>query len=312
MKSEFNITPEIQNNPIYYILKDAIGINFNDNNLKPYWVALPAQYTEFHLTRNKKDLMVVIGESWTYGETIKGIATGIGKFSFDTQILYTIGPRMVTMLDTDLYQYAIPGNCNFYMFSELDRILKHVSTLGYEKIYVCVQMTEPAREQSLIEELKQHNHPLQELIKPNKKITFDEWLENYDDIFFDQYESIISKYNNLECMLWKNFCKINSKKLNRKFKIIDTTWIQYSANLLGSKLDAPSFYSIGWLDAIMKDQWYSTILFNKTTLLKEIDIIEKSNNFIKANPLHSTHPNEFNHLLWAQYLLRKAGWKNDI
>ncbi len=313
MKSAYNIDPELKSNPVYYILKDSTNIDFVDDNLKPDWVALPAQYTEFHLNRKKENLLIVIGESWTYGETLKGIATGIGKFSFETQLFYSVGPRMATILDTDLYQYAVPGNCNFYMFTELDRILKKVSTMGYKKIFVSIQMTEPSREQSLIVKLREQNHPLQELIHPSKKITFDNWLEKYDDIFFDQYESIISKYNNLDCILWKNFCKINSKNVDRKFKIINKTWIQLSADMLGVKLPAPSFYSIGWLDSIMNDDHhYSAIEFNKTTLLNEIDIIESSNNFIKANPLHSHHPNEFAHLLWAQYLVRNAGWKDDI
>ena len=102
---------------------------------------------------------------------------------------------MATMLDTDLYQYAVPGNCNFYMFTELERILKKTSALNYEKIYVCMQMTEPSREQSLVNEL--HNHPLHKLIRCTDHLTFDDWLEKYDDIFFDQYQSIISQYNNL-------------------------------------------------------------------------------------------------------------------
>ena len=310
MLSQYNITAHIKDNPIYYLIKDSTHIEFVDNNLKPNWIKSRAQYTEFHVNRNRKNLLIVIGESWTYGETMKGISTGINKFNFETQLLYTLGPRMATMLDTDLYQYAVPGNCNFYMFSELERILKHISTLNYEKIYVCMQMTEPSREQTLVNEL--HNHPLHKLIRCTDNITFSDWLEKYDDIFFDQYQSIISQYNNLECMLWKNFCKINSKKQERNFKIVDKTWIQYSANLLGTKLEAPSFYSIGWLDSIITDNDYKTVKFDKSSLLKEIDIIEQSNNFIKGNPFHSHHPNEFSHLLWAQYLIRKAGWKDDI
>jgi len=141
-------------------------------------------------------------------------------------------------------------------------------------------------------------------------MTFNTWLEKYDDAFFDWYERIISQYNNLDCILWKNFCKINSKNINRTFKIIDKTWIQYSANCLGKQIAAPAFYAVGWLDNIMKD--YHTVSFDKQTILSEIDIIEQSNAFIKANALHSNHPNEFGHLLWAQYLARKSGWNNDL
>ncbi len=301
---------DLKSNPKFTILHDATEILINDHNLKPDWVAYPAEYTEFFIKRNKKNLLIVIGESWTYGETIQGIASGIKRFSFETQLEYCFGTKLATMLDTDLYQYAVPGNCNFYMFSELSRILKHVSTLKYKKIFVCLQMTEPAREQSLIVQLREANHPLQRLVLNPERMTFENWLEQYDDTMFAHYDSIISQYDNLDCILWRNFCRTNTSNTDRKFKLIDTTWIQYSSRLLGKDLPAPSFYSIGWLDSIMKS--YSNVIFNKSLLLDEIAMIENSNAFIKASFLHSHHPNEFGHMLWAQYLARQSGWKNDI
>ena len=166
----------IANNPKIEILHDTSEIWLNDDNLKPDWVSHPALYTEFHIKRNKENLLLVIGESWTYGETLQGVATGIQKYNFERQLESCFGVRLAKILNTDLYQYAVPGNCNFYMFTELDRILKHLSTLEYKKIFVCVQMTEPAREQSLIVSLRGNDHPLQYLINPNEKITFKEWL----------------------------------------------------------------------------------------------------------------------------------------
>jgi hypothetical protein len=292
------------------ILSDAISVQINDQNLKPYWVEHPALHTEFFVKRNKKNLLLVIGESWTYGETLPGIATGIQQYNFLTQLTLGFSAKMAVTLDTDLYQYAVPGNCNFYMFSELDRILSYVSNLQYETIYVCMQMTEPSREQSLIKELEKNNHPLQDLIFPKQKMTFTEWLTKYDNIFFDEYEKIISKYKNLNCILWKNFCSVNTESVNRTFNIINTTWIEYSSKVLSADIVSPTFYSAGWLDTIVKD--YQQIKFDRSELLRQLDLIEASNAFIKANSLHSHHPNQFGHLLWSQFLLRKAGWVNDI
>ena len=110
--------------------------------------------------------------------------------------------------------------------------------------------------------------------------------------------------------MWRNFCRVNAKNKERTFNIIDTTWIQYSAKVLGNTLDAPSFYSIGWLDTIMKE--YRNVIFDESWLMEEMTCIEKSNEFIKANSLHSHHPNEQGHFLWAQYLARQSGWNDDI
>ena len=70
--------------PVY----DNATIYKNDVNLKPDWVKNPAWNTEFHIVREKKELLVVIGESWTYGETLPGVATGLDKYNFPVTIPY--------------------------------------------------------------------------------------------------------------------------------------------------------------------------------------------------------------------------------
>ena len=42
----------------------------NDNNIKPPHINQSTQNTEFWVKRNKKECTVVIGESWTYGESL--------------------------------------------------------------------------------------------------------------------------------------------------------------------------------------------------------------------------------------------------
>jgi len=296
------------------ILDGVDSIIYNDENLKPDWVEKPAKNTEFFIKRNKTELLVVIGESWTYGETLKGIATGIERYNLPAQLKYCYGPRMAIALNCDLYQYAVPGNCNFYMFSELERVMDYVTTLGYSKIYVSMQMTEPSRENAINNKVQQTDHPLKYLMKSDKTMTFECWLEKYDEIFFTQYNDILSKYKNvyIDAVLWKNFCRINTTFKNNKFKIIDTTWIEYSSKILGNRIFSPSFYSIGWLDDIMKSSLYKFIKFELPYIKREVDLIEKSNNFIHGNFLHSHHPNEYAHLMWSQYILRKAEWINDL
>lgn len=296
------------------ILQDVDTILINDDNLKPDWVEKPAKYTEFHIKRNKKELLVVIGESWTYGETLNGIATALEKYNFKSQLRHCYGSRMAVSLNCDLYQYAVPGNCNYYMFSELERILDYVNTLGYSKIYVSMQMTEPSRENSILSLVQEKNHPLKYLLNSEQAMTLEHWLEKYDEIFFTQYNDILSKYTDvhIDAVLWKNFCRINTSMQYNKFKIINITWIEYSSRIMGNRVSAPSFYSIGWLDTIMESPLYRAIKFEIPYMKREVDLIEASNKFIHANFFHSHHPNEYAHLLWAQYVLRKSGWISDI
>ena len=290
-----------------------VEVFVNDENLKPDWVQNPALNSEFIVKRNKPNLLIVIGESWVYGESLKDVATGLGRYSLSSQLAGCFGPRMALMMDCDYYQYAVPGNCNFYMFQELPRILEYVSTLGYNKVYVCMQITEPAREMSIAQKLI--DTPLNVFYQSSEKISFKNWLKQYDEVFFKWFDQVISSYktkcNIVDSIIWKNFCCTTTDLRYESFKVIEQSWIQYSARIMGQHLDMPEFYSIGWLSS-MQECFSKRITFDIPYLNRQVDIIEKSNKFLTGNVYHFPHPNEIAHMLWAQYLVKEAGWINGI
>lgn len=309
----YKFNQEIPEQP-HQIWSDSNSILINDENLKPDWVSVPVEYSEFHVKRNKDSLLIVVGESWAYGESLQGIATGLQHYNLVSQLTSCFGARMALEMGTDYYQYAVPGNCNFYMFQELSRILEHVSTLNYKQVYVCMQMTEPGREHTIAYKLK--DTPLQNFYtNTSSKITFEKWIQQYDYSFFKWLDSIISKFkdkiNIKDAILWKNFCSTNTNNRYDSFKVVEQSWIQYSARFMGYKLDMPQIYSVEWL-ASMQEQHNKQIEFDTSFLTTQLDIIEKSNNFLKRNPHHRPHPTEISHMLWAQYLTKQAGWINDI
>jgi len=290
-----------------------IEILVNEQNLKPDWVTLPALNSEFFVKRKKDKLLIVIGESWTYGESLKDIATGLQRYSLSSQLTGCFGSKMTLMMNSDYYQYAVPGNCNFYMFQELPRILEYVSSLEYKEIYVCMQMTDPSREMAIAQKLVDTS--LNVLYKGSEKISFNNWLKQYDELFFKWFDQILNFYktkcNITSAIIWKNFCCTNTDVRYESFKVIEQSWIQYSARTMGQQLEMPEFYSIGWL-ASMQELYNKQLTFDITYLNKQIDIIEKSNNFLTGNMYHYPHPNETAHMLWAQYLGRQAGWIDDL
>lgn len=290
------------------VLQGAEQLLLNDKNLKPDWVQFPALNTEFHIKRNSENLVLVIGESWTYGEALPDVATAIRRYDLYSQLKHSFGPKLAVMLNTDYYQYAVPGNCNYYMFEELKRILKYLRTFNYKKIYICMQMTEPSREKSILN--KTNGHPLESLYR--EKISFKDWLIKYDEIFLNQYNQTLKEFSdlNLDPILWKNFCSVNYRSDDFIFKIIDTTWIQYSSRILGLNLEQPMFYSVDWVYNMYED--FKNINYDKSFILEEVDKIEKCNEFVKANVLHSHHPNSNAHLLWSQFIARKSGWVSGI
>lgn len=293
----------------HHFLHNDHKIFKNDINKKPPWINLHAENSEFHVRRNKEELLLVIGESWTYGESLPNVATAIGKYDLISQLTNCFSSRMANTMGVDLYQYAVPGNCNYYMFEELKRILSYIKQFNYKKIYLCIQMTEPGREAAISNLIT--NHPLEHLLDFDIRCSFLDWLKKYDEIFFeDLNNTIVNSKLNIDCLLWKNFCSINTDKRNYNFKICETSWIQYSSRFSGDPMPAPSFYAIGWLDNFIKN--YRHINFDTNYLNDNIDLIERSNNYLTGHPLHYPHPNEMMHCLWSQFLIRSANWVSGI
>ena len=298
----------------HQLWSDGVSILINDKNLKPDWVNVPVEYSEFHIKRNKDSLLIVIGESWAYGESLRGIASALQRYNLVSQLSSCFGARMALMMGTDYYQYAVPGNCNFYMFQELPRILEHISTMGYKQVYICMQMTEPGREKAIGNKLT--GTPLENFYTNLPVgITFNQWITQYDEVFFKWFNDIIvefkEKANIKDSILWKNFCSSNTDQRYNSFRVVEQSWIQYSARTMGVKLKMPQIYAVGWL-ADMQEQYNKQIIFDTTFLINQLDIIEQSNNFLKGNLYHHPHPTEIAHMLWAQYLTTQAGWIDDI
>lgn len=269
----------------------------NTNNIHPSWIEKKPGNTEFYLDRGKDTLLINIGESWTYGENVPGVAAGLEKYNLASQLKHCYGPKLALCLNSDIHQYATPGNCNLYMFRELERILKQRSS-EYKNIIVCMLMTEPAREKN--GGVDYHDHPLNELYKLDVDITFDEWLIRYDEIFFEIFEKLCKTYS-AKGILFKNFCSINTDK-KYDFLMIKNSWIRQAGLYDSRDLAMPRFWNTAWLENIM-DEYKNKIHFNMETISKDLDAIQESMNFIAYNRYNHHHPTPLGHTVWAHYLM---------
>lgn len=290
-----------------------------DDNIKPAHIAIPALNTEFHVVRGSDTLLIVIGESWTYGEALSGIGSGIGLFNLQAQLEGCMGPRMAEVTGWDLYQFAIPGNCNLHMHIELDRILKHVSTLGYKQVKVVMQMTESSREIPINYTDICKSHPIHNwLTYPEKKsIGMMDWLAMYDEIFYDHYHNSLSNFTAcpIEGILWRNFNSPNSTRTDYCFKIIEPTMIAHTGKLVNHDHVSPKIMNPIEFQNYFDHQGKNVIVPDGF-MEEQIDLIEKLFDYIggsktvKCLVYHNNHPSKYGHLVWAHYLIRKAGWKD--
>ena len=284
-------------------------ITVNEKNRKPTWIEKDALYSEIFAKKNRKNIFINVGESWTYGESLGGVKTGIRQYDLYSMMTLSFGPQVADALDADFYQYAIPGNANGNMFMEIERILEYVTSLEkYEKIYFAIQMTEPSREHGALDNFS--DHKIFSMYKGRRpRMSFDQWLAEYDEIYLDILDHVLKKFDdfNIDAVVWKNFCKFQHRKEYKTFKVIEENWIQMSARNLGIRYEPTVFQSIGWFDDIYETEQRS-IEFDLDWCNKEIDKITLSNKFISENRLHSNHPTAEGHALWAKNLIEKSGW----
>jgi len=293
-------------------------ILMTDDNMKPMHIEIPAKNTEFHIIRGSDTLFVNVGESWTYGEALENIGTGAGRFDFKSQLEGCFGPRISEVMGWDLYQFAIPGNCNLYMHVDLERIMKHVATLGYKKVYVAMQMTEPSRELPMPWTQVFLSHPVSnwyDFPKENK-IDILDWLAMYDEIFFNHFNNILNSFTAcpIEGIMWRNFTKIVSPKRDYNFKFIEPTWITHTAKLVNHEIVPPYILNAISIDSYAKDIG-KNLTFTPEWMEGEMEKINAMFDYIgnKSVPgqiYHNNHPSKIGHLVWAHHLIRQAGWKD--
>ena len=277
------------------LFRDLKKIHLNDNNIKPPHIDSRVKNTEFWVRRGKKECVVAIGESWTFGEGLEDrVLSAQLKFDLDVQIANCWGPQVATLLETDFYQYAVPGNNNFTMFNAVERILEHLSH-RYKTVYLLMQMTEPSREDIIINELS--GHPLARLYDNEylKHITVKDWGVENEDIFFRQLQKTILKYKNVKATAWKNFCTVQNTK-DYGFKILQETWIEFSARATGYKVESPDFFVYKWIKNFLKS--YS-VKYDPKYLNEQLDKIEGSHYFLDHSSDHKPHPLPVAHRLWG-------------
>ena len=123
------------------------------------------------------------------------MSSNLQKYDLETQIKYCWGPTTATLLDTDYYQYAVPGTNNATIFGAVERILETVSPL-YDTVYLLIQMTEPSREEIIVNDLQEQKHPLAKLYDQDyvKGMTVKEWCVENEDIMFTQLKTTLLKF----------------------------------------------------------------------------------------------------------------------
>jgi len=288
----------------------------NDDNINPPWFNYRPPFTELHIKSGSKTLLIVAGESWTYGESLPGIAGGT-SYNLFTQLEYCWGPQIGNMLGIDVLQYARAGCSNAYITLELERLVKYAIDLNiYDQHLVCCQMTDDSREFIGPDHLNWGDkHPLKSIINLTPRREFKDWLCEYDNVFFNIVDSIIDYAKDkiaVDATLFRNLTRVSTSMIPRNFRIIPDTWIEYSAKLDNvNNLKSPNTWTVAkdlehgpnLRNIIMSDEW----------AMEQLKLVEMSVNYIQGKivptQLHNNHPSRLGHKKWADHLINQSSWE---
>lgn len=295
-----------------------------------------------HYALNGKDtLLVTIGDSWTWGDSLGKIDATLGivdDYAHRTTSIY--GYHLSSMLDTDWVNYAICGIDNITVLTDAFTQLSHLID-EYSKIYVVVTLTETSRElnrdrflnkaleyntirgadwpvfsdlllsdystiSNVIAECYRNNY----LIAPDIEIAYAchtnstvlGLLEELERITFHFLLHLASSSSNIIIYTGRNFT--NTFANNTSYpgvNLIPLTWVDVIA--VNGKLK-PYPASVRVVSSIGMTPLLS--LFDKEQLIPLLDHAINASNWLHNSPFNAKiatkHPMEQAHHWWANYI----------
>lgn len=235
--------------------------------------------------RNSQQLLVTIGESWTYGSELHN------------RLEQTFGGVISLHYHWDWLNLGLPGSSNFYIASKVEELAKLSCSLKYKKIIVCCLFTEIGRGFNSHEDMH---------------IDYRNWLDNNITKSDDFYKLLMMM--NQDCV--DRILKASQDKFTVIFgsnfvhalglpqdKTVPKTWfeilnIQCPATTYTGTTGANRFTQL--IDFLTNDQkllykaWFPEIV----SRAKYADDI-----CFKICSDHVSHPNAAQHRKWAEYLI---------
>lgn len=280
--------------------------------------------TEVWLNRNKKNLVIVVGESWSWGDSMGG-QHALLIDNTEHRINNNLGIYSAIEYDSDFCLCALPGSNNVNIALSLRRLLGEVSD-KYDTIRCIIQITEPSRDFSQLGPkdywLMNYEIPYEftyngffnELIL--NPISIRDFYTWYETRLENLYTSILGKYSNVKYIFWKNFTRWAGDPYKNSINI---SMIEYLGMLQNDPIVAPIDLRSHYWEMLVTQPHDDNI--NPYDLYKEfttedIDFIkqelDKTLNYFKWFPKYNniwfktTHPNEVTHRLWGEKIINSG------
>jgi hypothetical protein len=280
--------------------------------------------TEVWLNRNKKNLVIVVGESWSWGDSMGG-QHAWGVDNTEHRINNNLGIYSAIKYDSDFCLCALPGGSNVNTALSLRRLLNEVSD-KYDTIRCIIQITEASRDFSQLDPthywLMNYEIPFEftyngffnELrLNPISIQNFYTWYEHRLETL---YNSILSNYSNVKYIFWKNFTRWAGTPYKNSMNV---SMVEYLGLLVNDPVTPPVNLGSAMWEMLSTQPHNTNIhpfdLYKKFTTEDLLFIhaeLDKTLNYFKWFPKYNevwfkiTHPNEAFHKIWGEKIVNSG------
>lgn len=275
-------------------------------------IGITAKNTELWITKQQKNCVVVLGESWSYGDRLHDVDGGLeveslhGKDHLSFRLNNIFAGHCANLLQSDLYICSIPGCNNTELVFHLPNILNFLKD-KYQNIKVIFQITSPGRCFSSPKWSKNYNKNYMSVslgvnASPENTVQLFEYMKSYEKSIIELVKGFCQSYD-AECLIWRNF---NSVLNLDAHNVLPVSWIEYLCNLHQIDIDLPVCNEIEWWN-----KWAKIIPILKIStdeINQQLDKVKSCYNFLQSTPFCKWHPQITAHWLWAQKILNHSNW----
>jgi len=247
---------------------------------------------------NKDSLLIVAGDSWTWGDSLGGIDVDKGIYDSLDRIKKIYGTLLANRLNFDLINLGICGGSNVQIFDGVKFLLNSVNK-DYKEITVVITLTENGREAYG-----------DRLWVPDEQDTLEEYLSVYEKNMFNSFVELTNQFTDVKFLIARNFTYSFEENCNILGDIlVKKNWVDCLAEYQ-NKLNYPSdvrftsHIALIPLHKLLKEvKLYNKYKFEFMSLYASSELavtwLEQSKlNYQKA----TKHPNELGHEIWSNYL----------
>jgi len=246
---------------------------------------------------NKKNLVITIGDSWTWGADIcDGDAT-------EQRLKDVFGAIIANELSADFLNLGQSGSCNFHILRRLEELDAIIPLLEYDKILIICVYTEACRSID-----SEYDRKI-DYIKWFKNNNFQDILKYHNGLFQETIVDLEKKHPHVKLVIGNNF--VEPIGMDTRLNILSKNWVEvYNEQAIHGEYVRPCYVMSHWVFDKIRD--FIILMYPDIDRVEfnnwMIGLIEtaKDRKEFTINPTYFkgiSHPLKLGHKIWANYIL---------